>query len=85
MDPPLQSTVIVNITIDPINDKPHYLLLDGDNSSTDYTVEFTEEDDPILLSQNLRIDDEDVGERFLFGALVLITDSKLCISKICSK
>ena len=84
MEPPLQSTLRVNITIDPINDKQHYLLLDGDNSSSAITVTFIEEGDPVLLSKNLRIDDEDVGEKFLHGAIVYIIDCELCISKLCT-
>ena len=75
----------MTITIEPVNDKQHYLLLDGDNSSSAITVTFIEEGDPVLLSRNLRIDDEDVGEKFLYGAIVYIIDCELCISKLCNQ
>lgn len=68
----------MTVTFEAVNDKPHYLFLDGDNNSANYAATFIEESDPVLLSQNLRIEDEDVGERTLYGATVTVIDSEFC-------
>ena len=73
----LSSTVSVTMAIIPVNDKPHSLLLDGVQGSMNYQVNFTEEDDPVSLSQDLTIVDTDVGAWNFNLAVVHIANSEM--------
>ena len=82
--------VQVEIVIEFVNDNDPELLLDGSNYLRDYQVDFFEGQDhlggadPVSLSDNLLIVDNDADPQFLSSATINIQDSeKTCsMSKI---
>ena len=70
----LNSVTNVTVRIMQVNDQPPIIYLDGDSLS--YQVNYTEDDDPVLLSNNLTIMDEDVGVYNYSLAEVAVMDGK---------
>ena len=69
---------MTNVTVRIIqrNDKTPVIYLDGDSLSTSYQVNYTEDDDPVALSNNLIIVDDDVGEWNFSRAGVAVMNGK---------
>lgn len=72
----ISNPVDVTVSIMKINDKKHTIFLDGVQQEINYNVDYTEEEDPVIISNNLRISDNDVGEWNFTMAVVSITESK---------
>ena len=62
------------VTIMPINDHQHYLILDGPNNNNDSAVVFNEEGEPVLLTSSPRVVDIDVGEKNFTSATITVLD-----------
>lgn len=76
-------TEVLTIIIDYVNDNDPQLILDGSRLTRHYRVDFYEGQDylggadPVYLSDNLMIVDEDAGPQDIQSAIISIIDSKL--------